>query len=331
MKGARYQRVKLSEREEISRALAQGKSIRWIAGYLNRHASTISREVRKGGATPSTYRAIRAHKRAHRDAGKRRKGKHKLVQNPDLLMYVVEKLSLRWSPEQIVNVMKKAYPCDTMMRISEEAIYSYLYVLPKGALKKQLLSMLRQNRGRRHRRKTRSSWPREMKGMVSIDKRPAHVENRDVPGHWEGDILLGKNRQSSLGTLVERKTRLTLLVPLKNKSAETVRRAFEKAMKKLPAALKKSLTYDQGREMAEHQKFTQRTKIKVYFAHPASPWERGTNENTNGLIRQFFPKGTNFNLVHWRSVKKVERLLNERPRKVLKFETPIEVYRQVLR
>lgn len=327
----KYQRISLAEREEISRNLAQGMSVRRIARQLKRHASSVSREVRQRGMDPMTYRAITAHQQAYRRASHRRRRKYKLAKNHALRCYIVKKLKLRWSPEQIVNAMKKTYPLDESMRISEETIYSYLYVLPKGQLKKQLLSMLRQGRKRRRRKGQLCAQPKPLKEMVSIEDRPAHIENRDIPGHWEGDILLGKNRQSSLGTLVERKTRFTVLVPLKNKRADTVRRAFEKEMNKLPHSLKKSLTYDQGREMADHQQFTQGTKMKVYFAHPASPWERGTNENTNGLVRQFFPKGTDFNTLHWRSIKYVERLLNGRPRRVLQFQTPYEVYQQVLR
>ncbi len=265
-------------------------------------------------------------------ARSRRRRKCKLAKNIALRRYVFRKLKLRWSPEQIVNSLPKAYPEDMTMRVSPETIYSYLYVLPRGELKKRLLSMLRQGRQRRHRKGHTGRMTRQvLKDMLSIEERPRHVENREVPGHWEGDVLLGKNRQTMLGSLVERKTHLTLLVPLKDKKAETVRLAFEKELTKLPHRLRKSLTYDQGTEMAEHRRFFSRMKMKVFFAHPASPWERGTNENTNGLVRQFFPKGTEFNSIHWRSIKYVERLLNERPRKTLGFQTPYEVYQRVLR
>jgi len=217
------------------------------------------------------------------------------------------------------------------MRISHEAIYTYVYVLPRGELKKRLLSMLRRERKRRHKRGAEGTISRELEDMLSIEERPAEVADRIVPGHWEGDILIGRNRQSALGSLVERTTRFVILVPLRNKTAQEVRKAFAREMKSLPAQLRRSLTYDQGREMAEHKLFTRQTSIQVYFAHPASPWERGTNENTNGLIRQFFPKGTDFNKVSRREIKKVQDMLNGRPRKTLNWDKPCEAYQQVLR
>lgn len=243
------------------------------------------------------------------------------------------KLRLRWSPEEIAHKMIEAYPLDMTMRIAPETIYTYLYVLPKGTLKKELLACLRRERKRRHKRK-RTGEPaieRKLEGMLSIEERPAEVADRTVPGHWEGDLLIGKNRQSALGSLVERTTRTTILVPLKNRTAETVRRAFAKEAKKLPQQLRLSMTYDQGREMAEHKLFTKATQMQVYFAHPASPWERGTNENTNGLVRQFFPKGTDFSKISRRAVKHVQHLLNGRPRKILNWATPYEVFNQLLR
>jgi IS30 family transposase len=214
------------------------------------------------------------------------------------------------------------------MRLSHEAIYQYIYVLPRGELKRTLIQALRQEHAYRHKQKV--SKPTEMRGkiadMLSIEERPAEVEDRTVPGHWEGDLILGKNKQSALGTLVERTTRYTLLVPLGDKKdATTVREAFAKALCSLPTELKKSLTYDQGKEMSEHQRFTIDTGIKVFFAHPSSPWERGTNENTNGLIRQYFPKGTDFTDIPKSEIEKVQLLLNDRPRAVLKYLKPDEV------
>lgn len=253
---------------------------------------------------------------------------------PRLRRYIHAKLRLRWSPEEIARKIAKEYPLDMTMRISPEAIYSYLYVLPKGELKKELLACLRRQRKRRHKRKEGGAEPvgrGKILDMLSIEERPAEVADRIVPGHWEGDLLIGKNRQSALGSLVERTTRTTILVPLKNRTAETVRKAFAKEAKKLPAEMRLSMTYDQGREMAEHQLFTQDTQMQVYFAHPASPWERGTNENTNGIIRQFFPKGTDFSKISRREVKQVQHLLNGRPRKVLDWATPYEVFNLLLR
>lgn len=331
MESGRYQRLGLHEREEISRYLAQGRSFREIAWELSRHVSTISREVNRAGMTRYTYRAARSERRARRNAGKRRRGKHKLRRNQRLWEYILGKLKLRWSPEQIAQSLKREYPDDQAMRISHEAIYTYVYVLPRGELKKRLLAMLRRERKRRHKRTDSGAVARKLEDMLSIEERPAEVADRVVPGHWEGDLLIGRNRQSALGSLVERTTRFVILVPLRNKTAEEVRKAFAREMKSLPAQLRRSLTYDQGREMAEHKLFTRETSIQVYFAHPASPWERGTNENTNGLIRQFFPKGTDFNKVSRREIKKVQDMLNGRPRKTLNWDKPCEAYQQVLR
>lgn len=325
----KYHRLTFEEREEISRLLSQKYSFSDIANYLGRNRSTISREVNKGSENKYVYRAIRAQKRAKRNSSKRKKGKRKLASNLRLKEEVIAKLRLYWSPEQIANFLKKRYPQDKSMRISQESIYAYLYVLPKGQLKKELLSCLRQGRKRRRRRNGKSEVAeRKLKDMISIEERPAEVAERAIPGHWEGDLILGKNRQSALGTLVERLTRTTILVPLPNKEAATVRKAFAKEIKQLPRQMRLSLTYDQGREMAEHKLFTKQTKIKVYFAHPASPWERGTNENTNGLIRQFFPKGTDFNKVSRKEIKRVQYLLNTRPRKTLNWKTPYEVFKE---
>jgi len=214
------------------------------------------------------------------------------------------------------------------MRISHESIYQYIYVLPRGELKQTLIKALRQEHAYRHKHKI--SKPSETRGkiadMLSIEERPVEVEDRTVPGHWEGDLILGKNKQSALGTLVERTTRYTILVPLGDKKdAESVREAFAKVFCQLPIELKKSLTYDQGKEMSEHQRFTIDTGIKVYFAHPSSPWERGTNENTNGLIRQYFPKGTDFTNIAVSEIEQVQQLLNDRPRAVLNYLKPDEV------
>lgn len=328
-----YQRLSADEREDISRMLVQSCSLREISRSLHRSISTISNEVRAGGCNRYTYRATRAHRRATRSARKRKLGKRKVLLLPRLRRYVHATLHLRWSPEEIAHKIIEEYPDDMTMRVSPETIYTYLYVLPKGSLKKELLACLRRERKRRHKRK-RAGTPmieRRIEDMVSIDARPAEVADRIVPGHWEGDLLIGKNRQSALGSLVERTTRTTILIPLKNRTAETVRKAFAKEARKLPRAMRLSMTYDQGREMAEHKLFTKETQMQVYFAHRASPWERGTNENTNGLVRQFFPKGTDFSKISRREVKRVQRLLNGRPRKVLNWATPYEVVHQLFR
>jgi IS30 family transposase len=320
-----YQRITSREREEISRNLAAGKSIAGISKELGRHRTTIYREIKRNSGITG-YRAFSASRRAEAAAGSRRWGKTRLSQDSQLRDYVIRKLKEQWSPRAISERMKIDYPLG--MRISHEAIYRYIYVLPRGELKRTLIRALRQEHAYRHKQKGKKS--QETRGkiteMLSIEERPAEVEDRSVPGHWEGDLILGKNRQSALGTLVERTTRYTMLVPLGNKrDAVTVREAFARSFATLPVELKKSLTYDQGKEMGEHRRFTIDTDIKVYFAHPSSPWERGTNENTNGLIRQYFPKGTDFSRVSLEDVKMVQRRLNDRPRAVLNYLKPDEV------
>jgi len=218
------------------------------------------------------------------------------------------------------------------MRVSTEAIYAYLFVLPRGELKRELLACLRRKHKRRRRRSLKAKLadsPRKIEDMLSIEERPRAVADRTIPGHWEGDLLVGKNRQSQIGTLVERTSRAVILVRLKNKSAAEVRKAFARSAKKLPKEMRLSMTYDQGREMAQHKLFTQSTQMKVYFAHPASPWERGTNENTNGLLRDFWPKGTDFNALSRYQIKRVQHLLNGRPRKTLNWSTPYESYKNL--
>lgn len=328
-----YHRLTEGEREEISRMLAQGCSFRTIASFLNRSVSTISNEVCAGGRNRHTYRALRAQRRARRKARKRKAWKRKILLQPQLRRYVHTKLRLCWSPEEIAAKLRMEYSEDTTMRLSPETIYSYIYVLPKGVLRKELLACLRRERKRRHKRRPTGTpeLTSKIPDMVSIEKRPKEVADRSVPGHWEGDLIVGKNRRSFLGTLVERTTRTTILVPLKNKTAPEVRRAFAREAKRLPQQMRLSMTYDQGNEMAEHQLFTKETQMQVYFAHPASPWERGTNENTNGMVRQFFPKGTDFLKISHREVKRVQRLLNGRPRKVLGWATPYEVFNSLLR
>jgi IS30 family transposase len=228
----------------------------------------------------------------------------------------MEKLRKRWSPRAIVKRLQEEYPNETAMRISHEAIYRYIYVLPRGALKTMLIQALRQARASRRKRKPgHHEEPRGQNAeMLSIEERPRDVADRTLPGHWEGDLILGKQKRTALGTLVERTTRYTILVPLNAKDATSVRTAYAKELRSLPREITQTLTYDQGTEMSGHTQFTLDTGIAVSFAHPGSPWERGTNENTNGLIRQYFPKGTEFDKVSAREIKRVQRELNDRPR-----------------
>lgn len=298
---------------------------------LGRSPGTISREIDRNSGK-SGYRAFSAGRRAAQAAASRRYGQRRISKEQRIRAYVLAGLHRRWSPREIVKRMKMEYPDDEDMRISHEAIYQYIYVLPRGQLKQTLTTALRQERKYRRKQGGRKA---EMRGkiaaMLSIEERPKEVAQRTVPGHWEGDLILGKHKRTALGTLVERTTRYTLLVPLgKNKDAVSVRQAYVQALRSVPRELAKTLTYDQGKEMSEHQAFTIATGIRVYFAHPASPWERGTNENTNGLIRQYFPKGTEFDKVSTREIKRVQQELNDRPRAVLNYLKPDEVFNKLV-
>lgn len=324
-----YTRLCLQERIEIEKMREQKCSFSVIAKKLNRAKSTISREVKKYQYFNS-YQAAKANLRSYAFRLGRKDGKDKISANEKLRNYIFEKLKLRWSPDQISVSLKKEFPNDKTMQISHETIYFYIYVHAKKELKNELILQLRQKRKRRGNFKTPAVLAPKIKDRVSIDDRPVEVLGREIPGHWEGDLIIGKNHESCLGTLAERTTRTILLIPLKNKNAETVRKGFEKAFRKLPKIMKKSLTYDNGTEMSEHKMFTKNTKVNVYFTHPYSPWERPTNENSNGLIRDYFPKGTNFNDIPLKKIKQVQNELNERPRKVLDYQTPKNVFNQLI-
>lgn len=324
----KYQRLTMVEREEISRQIASGYSMRKIAMSLNRTPSTIFREIRRCVIDRKYYRAIFAQQYSNKNRHKLRKNR-KLDNNSALRKVVFHYLSKRWSPEQVAKRLKILYPNDMNMRISHESIYSYLYVWPRTRLKKEIISCLRRQHENRLSRKARQiSYP--IQDYLSIEERPAQVAERTIPGHWEGDLLMGSCNKSAIGTLVERLTRFTLLVRLPNKDAHTVRKAFAEEFRYLPQGLKRTLTYDQGQEMAQHKLFTKDTNITVYFAHPHAPWERATNENTNALVRQFFPKGTDFNKVSKEQLKEVQELLNDRPRKIHNFYTPNEFFYKLL-
>ena len=321
----KYQRLNLFEREELSRCLAMNYSYRQTSAVLQRSPSTIYREITRRNLTRVNYRALYAQQQAQLSAQKSRK-QRKLDKNLKLQNIVIEYLQLRWSPEQIAKRLKILYPNDMTMHVSHETIYAYIYVHPREHLKRQLLMHLRRkHKYRRIKNKERKkSYP--IQDFVSIEDRPPEIASRTIAGHWEGDLMMGSMNKSAIGTLVERKTRMTFIVKLKAKNASTVRKAFALKLNRLPDTLKKSLTYDHGQEMAEHKQFTQDTKIQVYFAHPHSPWERGTNENTNALIRDFFPTGIDFSKISTYQIKRVENLLNDRPRKILGFYTPREVF-----
>jgi len=312
--------LSLAEREEISRGLVSGLSIRAIAVQLDRAPSTVSREVERNGGVQS-YRAASADKNAW-DRSERPKV-CKLVQNRPLCRKVEMKLRRKWSPEQIAGWLKIEYPGDEWNQVSHETIYRSLFIQARGAFKKELQAYLRSKRSIR---RARTSTLKDdglggMPNAVSISERPASVEDRAVPGHWEGDLIEGSNK-TCIATLVERHTRYVLLAKVEKKDTETVINALIKQAHKLPRELYKSLTWDRGTEMTEHQRFTLATDIKVYFCDPKSPWQRGSNENTNGLLRQYFPKGTDLSVHSQAKLSAVARQLNERPRKTLGFETP---------
>ena len=318
--------LSLAEREEISRAMVASQSIRTIAARLERAPSTISREIQRNGGHAG-YRAGVADQaawdRAHRPK------RCKLAENRALARIVTDKLRLQWSPEQIAGWLKHTYPSDESCQVSHETIYRSLFIQARGALKKELLQHLRRTRGmRRSRHHTqKTDIHGKIIDAVSISDRPASVDDRAVPGHWEGDLLFG-SCNSQIATLVERQTRYVMLVKTGGKDTETVVNALIKNARKLPQELYKSLTWDRGKEMAAHKRFTLATDIKVYFCDPQSPWQRGSNENTNGLLRQYLPKGIDISGLSQAKLNAIARQLNERPRKTLDFQTPAEMFSQ---
>lgn len=318
--------LSLTEREEISRALVAGQSMRSIAASLGRSPSTISREIKRNGGT-AAYRANRADQAAWERAC--RPKVCKLARNRVLAYLVASKLRLEWAPEQIAGWLKRTYPDDEACQVSHETIYRSLFIQTRGALKKELLAHLRRTRGtRRSRHYTQKT---DIHGRItdalSISERPAAVEDRAVPGHWEGDLVFG-SKNSQIATLVERHSRYLMLTRIANKDSQTVVDALIKHAKKLPQELYKSLTWDRGSEMAGHKRFTLATDIKIYLCDPRSPWQRGSNENTNGLLRQYLPKGIDLSTYSQAKLNAIAARLNERPRKTLNFETPAERFHQ---
>jgi len=318
----------LAEREEISRSLAEGSSLRWIASKVGRAPSTISRELARNGGREG-YRATQADDAAW-DRTLRSKP-CKLVENRALARIVSDKLRRLWSPEQIAGWLKHTYPCDESLHVSHETIYRSLFIQARGALKKELLQHLRRTRGmRRSRHHTqKTDIHGQIVDAVSIRERPASAEDRAVPGHWEGDLLFGSHN-SQIATLVERQTRYVMLVKVTSKDTQTVVDALIKNARKLPQELYKSLTWDRGKELASHKRFTLATDIQVYFCDPKSPWQRGSNENTNGLLRQYLPKGIDVSSYSQAKLNAVARQLNERPRKTLGFQTPAQMFDQTV-
>ena len=305
------------EREEISRGLAAGHSLRRVARGLGRVPSTVSREVRRHGGR-AAYRAAAADAQAWRNA--RRPKACVLARRPRLGRVVARRLARRWSPEQIAVWLKRTYPDHASMHVSHETIYRTLFVQSRGVFKQALLQHLRRRHTYRHPRRP-ATVPRPLADGVSIRERPPHVEDRAVPGHWEGDLLSG-TIDSQIATLVERHSRYVMLIRLPTKAAPVVAATLARHVQRLPQELRRSLTWDRGRELAAHEDFTVATDVQVYFCDPHSPWQRGSNENTNGLLRQYFPRGTNFSKISQATLNRVARELNERPRKTLDWQTP---------
>jgi len=316
--------LSLTEREEISRGLVAQQSFRSIAQSLNRSPSTISREVGRNGGR-QTYRAARSDQRAW-DCAARPKS-CKLSFNEPLCQLIARKLRRKWSPQQIAGWLKRKHPDQEESRVSHETIYRSLYVQTRGVLKKELQECLRSPRAiRRSRHATQKGLKlRKIKDAIPISERPPEVEGRAIPGHWEGDLIVGSNH-SYIVTLVERHSRFVMLAKVENKDTQSVITALIKQARKLPKDLYRSLTWDRGSEMAGHRKFTMATKIDVYFCDPQSPWQRGSNENTNRLLRQYFPKGIDISGFSQAELSAVARQLNERPRKTLQYQTPAEKF-----
>jgi len=316
--------LSLTEREEISRQLVLESPVRVIARLLGRAPSTISREIQRHGG-PIRYRAARADAAAWRRA--ERPKRCRLAQQAALRRVVAEKLAAAWAPQQIAGWLVREYPNDITMRVSHETIYRTLYVQARGVLKKQLMAHLRRQRTMRHARAgiaTRPGGRAQIVDAVSISERPPTVEDRAVPGHWEGDLLAGA-RNSHIATLVERRSRYVHLVKVDGKDTTSVVSALIREVQRLPKGLMASLTWDRGMEMAQHQLFSVVTDVQVYFCDPRSPWQRGSNENTNGLLRQYFPHGTDLRPFTQRQLDKVAQQLNTRPRQTLEFRTPAAV------
>ena len=316
--------LKMPEREEISRGLSSGESVRSIAKRLGRAPSTVSREVARHGGR-ARYRANHADYEASLSA--LRPKPCRLALNGRLRKVVASKLALEWSPEQISGWLKIQYPDDEGMQISHETIYKSLFIQARGALKKELIQHLRTGRRFRYARRRASE---ELRGKIpetiSIRERPAEVEDRAIPGHWEGDLLCG-TKSSQIITLVERHSRYTALIKVADHKTENVVAALTRHARSLPKSLRRSLTWDHGKEMSQHARFSVATNVKVYFCDPSSPWQRGTNENTNGLLRQYFPKGTDLSGFTQAQLDKIALRLNQRPRKTLGFKTPADKFR----
>jgi IS30 family transposase len=327
MKKKSYTHMSVEERETLSLGLAQGYSLRTLATVLGRAPSTISREAARNAARGHPYRACIAHTLAAARARQPRRPRKLL--DPRLWRYVQTHLAQGCSPEQIAGRLRREYPDDMRKHLSAETIYVALYVLPRGALRSELLAALRQARKTRRPRARGTDRRGQIPNMTLIAERPTEVATRTVPGHWEGDLIKGARNGAAVGSLVERTTRLVILARLDGTDAGSARQGFTRKLKHVPSPLRKTLTYDRGKEMAEHERLAHHLAIRVFFADPHSPWQRGTNENTNGLLRQYLPKGTDLSGYTQRQLNAIAQRLNTRPRKCLDWATPLEVFTQL--
>jgi len=328
-------KLTLEERIQIKVFLEENYKPAAIARKLDRARSTITRELNKWGYKDDwfsidDYNPELTHFFSRDAYGVVHRYESKIERYPKLLKKVKRLLKNRWSPQQISGRLKKDHPNDKTMHISHESIYKFIYFIAKGELKEKLISYLRRKKKKRKSSIGSRKYKSKIKNRISIDLRPAEVDDRIVPGHWESDLIIGKDKKTAIGTIVERTSRYVIIVPLKSRKAREIKRAFKNAFKSIPKELAKSLTHDNGMEMAQHALFTKDTNIPVYFCHPYSSWERGTNENTNGLIRDFWPKGYDFNRLNYYQIKKVQKLLNDRPRDILNFRTPKEVLEEFI-
>jgi IS30 family transposase len=312
-------RLTITDRETLLLGLASGLPLAAIARSLGRPTSTVSREIGANGGRES-YAAWSAHWRARTLTSRPKPCK---LGSGKLLTEVARGLTSLWSPQQISKRLRLEHPDDPEMRVSHETIYQSLYVQGRGELRRELARCLRSGRARRRARGTEERRGR-IPSMVMVSERPAEAADRAVPGHWEGDLIVGKGGRSAVGTLVERTTRFTMLLHLEDKTADAVEKAMRKAIRTMPAELQRSITWDQGKEMATHATFTVATKIPIYFCDPHSPWQRGSNENTNGLLRQYLPKGMDLSTVSGAELRRIQRSLNGRPRQTLGYRTPFE-------
>lgn len=326
--GKCYNQLSVDERNQLQRGLNAGQSLRALAKIMDRSPSTLSRECGRGGSRHS-YDAVRGRDWAQTH---RRRGPCKLLPGNSLTKQVHALILERtWSPEQVAGRLRVEHPDDSRQRVCHETIYQHIYAHPAGALKKLLVDALRKGHQKRRPRSRGKDRRGGIPNMRSIRERPEEAQSRAVPGHWEGDLIKGAFNGSAIGTLVDRSTRFVILAKVDDSSAEAVLEGFTRRLRTLPRALRKTLTYDQGREMARHAELEKRIHLRVYFADPHSPWQRPTNENTNGLLRQYFPKGTDLSQYSQQYLTKVANEMNNRPRKSLGFRTPAEVMAQKIR